>query len=139
MLFGAERAVYYLESPTATLEELDGSAKKGIRQSTEKFLDSPDSAFNKDILSHLQQVRHLKSNTRAFATWCQDEESNRELCVVQAIYKKGNQSAYFSHDRTYNKEGKQWKSRFSQLNDEEYQNWVEQKHKNSDVILVTTD
>lgn len=113
MLFGADRAVYYLPAAKNSLHEIDGSRESGIRQSVEKFLSSPDSAFDKSIHAHLRQARDLETNTRAFATWCQDEDRGRELCVVHDIYRKRNESEYFAKKDEFNREGASFKQEFN--------------------------
>lgn len=139
MLFGAERVVLYLEPPVRTLAALDGSREKHIRRSVEKFLSSPDSAFDKQIDRYLHQVRDLNTNTRAFTTWCQDESSNRELCVVHAIYRKRNEADYFALTSDYNQDGKEFDAQFEQLDETEYENWVENVESDENVIVVSSD
>ena len=136
MLFGAERVVYYLPAAKNTLDDLDGSREKGIRQSTEKFLSSPDSAFDKSIRAHLRQVRDLNTNTRAFATWCQNEDAGKELCVVHDIYRKRNESVYFAKTDEFNREGASFKQEFSQLSEGRFEAWLVEADTDSKVLLV---
>lgn len=139
MLFGAERVVLYLEPPVQTLASIDGSRESAIRQAIEKFLSSPDSTFDKSVDANLHQVRDLNTNTRAFATWCQDEDSKRELCVVHTIYRKRNEADYFAHTNTYSEDGKEYKTRFKGLSDEEYQNWLESMKEQDGLIVVLSE
>lgn len=120
MIFGAERTVLYLESATKALDNIDGSREKAIKQSIENFLSSPDSAFNKSLDSHIHQVRDLNTNTRAFATWCKNEEISKELCVVHVIYRKRNQDDFFARLTQYNSSGKDFKAMFKHLDENEY-------------------
>ncbi|MFD1687529.1 hypothetical protein [Halobellus litoreus] len=139
MIFGAERAVLYLEKPVETLQAIDGSRRQGIRSSIEKLLDSPDSAFDKSVGSHIHQARDLGTYTRAFCTWCVDEDASRELCVVQAIYGKGNEAKYFEMVDRFDQDGKQWKQQFQELPDGNYDEWAESIESNGDLILVRSD
>lgn len=135
-LFGTDRAVVYLEDPTDVLESIDGSRRDGIRTQTEKFLDSPSTAFDKKIDGHLHQVRHLNSNTRAFAAWCQDADAGRELCVVLVIYKKRNEDKFFAKKPAFNNEAGGWRKRFAGLSDDEYQTLLSKLRADPDFNLV---
>lgn len=137
-IFGSKRYVLYLEAATQTLSDIDGSRQKGIRQAVEKFLSSPASAFDKQVSGcrYVWQIRHLSTNTRAFATWCQNKPANAELCVVLDMYDKKNEVEYFDDIDAYNKEGGRFDSNFSELDTEEINHWVESLKNESDIIFI---
>lgn len=135
-LFGTDRAVYYLQAATQTLTALDGSREQAIRSTLEKFLSSPSTAFDKQIAPHVHQARDLNTNTRAFATWCQDRDAGRELCVVHAIYRKRNEAEYFTEKPTFNDQGEEWYSQFLGLTDADYAEFCETMQADDAVILV---
>lgn len=135
-LFGTDRSVLYLEEPTETIADIDGSRSQGIRSATEKFLSSPPTAFDKQIDSHLHQVRHLKSNTRAFAVWCQDQENDRELCVVLVVYRKRNERHFFNRKARFNDEGREWYDRFAGLSSDDYQAFLARRRSDADLLFV---
>lgn len=137
-IFGAKRYILYLEAATQTLSAIDGSRRQGIKQATEKFLSSPESAFDKQVsgYSYVWQIRHLRTNTRAFATWCQNKSANAELCVVLDMYDKKNEADYFAGISEYNDEGKQFDVKFSDLNGEEVRRWAHSMKDESEVILI---
>lgn len=139
MLFGADRDVLYLEDATEAVKTIDGSRSQGIRQSIEKFLDSPDAAFDKQVEPHLHQARDLRTNTRAFCTCCVDEDADRELCVVHTIYDKGDEARFFAKTSEFNAEGETLKQQFEELTDEQYSEWIQSLRSNSDVIVVSND
>jgi len=139
MIFGADRAVLYLEKPVETLDAIDGSRSQGIRRVVEKFLDSPDSTFHKSVGAHLHQARDLGTNTRAFCTWCVDEDASRELCVVQAIYGKGDESRYFDMVDGFDDDGAEWKQQFQELPNGRYNEWAESIEADDNLILVRSD
>lgn len=138
MLFGAQRAVLYLEAANKSLNDLDGSQRKGIRQSVEKFISSPDKAFNKSVDSFTHQSRDLGTNTRAFATWCESKSLNRELCVVHTIYRKKNENKYFAELTQYNKKGREFSEQFDSLTKKTYSQW-EDKMKNKNGTLFVAE
>lgn len=137
-IIGAARYILYLEAATQTLSALDGSRRKGIRQVTEKFLSSPESTFDKQIsrYNYVWQIRHLSTNTCAFATWCQNKTTNTELGVVLDMYDKKNEADYFADISEYNKVGNQFATKFSDLNEEEIHLWADSLKDASEVTLV---
>ena len=139
MLFGAQRAVLYLEAANETLNNLDGSRRKGIRQSVEKFTSSPDKAFNKSVDSFIHQSRDLGTNTRAYATWCASKALSRELCVVHTIYRKKNENKYFAELPLYNEQGREFSEQFDSLSKQTYPEWEEKMKSRSGVLFVTGD
>jgi len=139
MLFGADRDILYLEDATEAVKSIDGSRSQGIRQSIEKFLDSPNAAFDKQVEPHLHQARDLGTNTRAFCTWCVDEDSSRELCVVHTIYDKGDEAKFFAEISEFNTEGEELKQQFEELTDEQYAEWIQSMRSNSNFIVVSNE
>jgi hypothetical protein len=138
-LWGADRLILYLEGPVTTLTELDGAREQDIRNKTRKFLDSPAAAFDKHPTNYIGHIRALNSNTRAFATWCQNTELTRELCVVHEIYRKKNESAYWPDLDDYNKAGEEFASSFRGLTVEKYDSWIEQLHTACDIEVLTSN
>lgn len=136
-IFGADRVVLYLENPTITLSgDLDGSKAKGIRKKTEQFIDSPESAFDKHPKEYVGQIRHLDTKMRAFATWCQNEELLRELCVVQEIYRKSNEKQFWRDIDDYNEWGNEYFDAFSSLDPDDFDAWMARIGSSDDVIVV---
>lgn len=70
---------------------------------------------------------------RAFGTWCRDDD--RELLVVQAIYRKRNEGKYFDYLDEYDAEGREYKDQFQQLTDDEFQAWQQSLRDRDGVIL----
>ena len=124
-LWGADRAVLYLPAATQTLDEIDGSRESGITNEAEKFLGSPRTAWDKHPEDYLWQIRHLGSNTRAFATWCQNEEVDFEMLIVQDIYKKANEDDYWDDTGEYNEAGRKYNEMFAALSREGYEEWID--------------
>lgn len=137
-LWGADRLILYLEGPVITLTELDGAREQDIRNKTRKFLDSPAAAFDKHPADYIGHIRALNANIRAFATWCQNTNLNRELCVVHEIYRKKNESAYWPDLDDYNKAGGEFASSFRDLTTEKYDDWIEQLHMDCDIEVTTS-
>lgn len=135
-LFGADRAVLYLEVATKVLCELDGSKENAIRGAIEQFKKSPKGAFNKHPAEFVGQIRHLDTNTRAFATWCQNEVCSAELCVVQTIYRKSNEDKFFARLQNYNSEGQQYADGIAQLDQDEYDAYLGEHRQKTGVRLV---
>ena len=125
-LFGAGRGVIYLESAVDALRAVDGSREEAITTSVEKFLDSPPSAFNKSVSAHVWQVRDLGTNTRAFATWCQNETIDCELCIVHYIYRKRNEKHAFDQLTAFDNEGESFQDRVSGMSQDRYESWKAQ-------------
>lgn len=122
-IFGADRGVLYLEAPVSALDDLDTSREQGITTATEQFLDSPGGTFDKTIDSSLWQVRDLNTNTRAFATWCQNEELDIELCVIHLVYKKTNESGAFAQRERFNTAGEEFQEMIAEQTKSEYTKW----------------
>lgn len=122
-IFGADRGVLYLEASVSTLENLDTSREQGITTATEQFLDSPKGAFDKSIDSSLWQVRDLNTNTRAFATWCQNQELSIEMCIVHLVYKKTNESDAFAQRSKFNTAGEEFQNLIAEQTDSKYTEW----------------
>jgi hypothetical protein len=135
-IFGADRGVLYLEASVSTLEDLDASREQGITTATEQFLDSPGGTFNKTIDSCLWQVRDLNTNTRAFATWCQNEAHSVELCIVHYVYKKKNESEAFRQQAAFNDAGEEFQELIAEQNISEYRDW-KSKIRNSENYRVS--
>lgn len=135
-LFGAERLVVYLPAACYTLQDIDGSKEKGIRNKTEQFVDSPESTFDKQPREFVGQIRHLNTNVRAFATWCQNEQLDMELCVVHEIYKKKNESEYWNDIDDLDEAGEEFANRFSKLDDEDYNLWMQKLRTDDSIVLV---
>lgn len=130
-IFGADRLVLYLEDAVDALDSLDGSREQRITSAVEKFLDSPESTFDKTVDSHVWQVRDLNTNTRALATWCQNTTVDAELCVVHLIYQKTNERHAFAHRSEFDTEGEAFQERFSGLDSQDYSSWKSQmEHRN---------
>ncbi len=129
-----QRLVYYLEDARDALSSLDGSRETRIRNKLESFLDTPRSAFAKQLAGHVRQVKHRGSKTRAFVTWCRGHF--REVLVVHAVYRKRNEDRFFDYLQEYNHEGKQFADRFRELSDEEFEAWRASAKNRSDVLLV---
>lgn len=137
-LFGADRAVLYQEDPVNVLGEIDGSRSTAIRSSIEKFLDAPDSTFAKTVDDQVWQVRDLKTNTRAFCTWCQNETTNTELCVVHVVYKKANEQEFFRKTPLYSTEGGKIASKYAALGKDQHGEFLDH-HGNADGRLLVTE
>lgn len=136
-LWGADRLILYLEGPVNTLAELDGSREQDIRNEMRKFLDSPASAFDKHPADYIGHIRELGSKTRAFGTWCQNSNLNRELCVIHEIYRKRNESDFWPDLENYNGEGKDFATSFRRLSVEQYDHWTEQLQSASDIEVIS--
>lgn len=135
-LFGASRLVVYLPAARYTLQDIDGSKEKGIRGKTEQFLDSPESTFDKHPREFVGQIRHLDTNVRAFATWCQNGDLGRELCVVHEIYSKENESEYWDAIDDLDDAGAGFANGFAELDDGDYRPWMQKLRTDDDIILV---
>jgi hypothetical protein len=135
-LWGADRYVVYLEAAVDTLRAVDGARESGIRRSVEKFLDSPESAFDKYPATHLGQVRHLDTKMRAFCTWCQNDTLCAEACVVHEIYQKDNERAYWRDLDAYDEAGEEFARTFDELAAGASDEWLGQLHAAEDVLLV---
>lgn len=122
-IFGADRGVLYLEDPVTALNGLDTSREQGITTAIEQFLDSPGGTFDKTIDSALWQVRDLNTNTRAFATWCQNEGLNVELCIVHLIYEKTNESDAFTQRERFNAAGEEFQNLIAEQTKPGYTKW----------------
>lgn len=125
-LWGANRAVLYLPAAAKTLDAIDGFRVNGITNTIEKFLDSPESAWDKTAGEFVWQARHLDSNTRAFTTWCQNEAADCELLVVLNIYKKSNEDAYWADIGDYNEQGQRYIEEFASMAADGVDEWVEE-------------
>ena len=68
-----------------------------------------------------------------------DEDASRELCVVQAIYGKGDESRYFDMVDVFDEDGAEWKQQFQELPDGRYDEWAESIEADDDLILVRSD
>lgn len=137
-LWGADRIVLYLEAPVLALEDLDGSREQKFRAEAQKFLDSPAAAFDKHPSDYIDHIRELNSKTRAFATWCQNQAIDRELCVVHEIYRKKNEAKYWDDLEDYDAEGQQFASKFQELTSDEYDKWLESLKADSEIEVVTS-
>lgn len=135
-LFGADRIVAFLPAATITLDDLDGHREKHIRRETEKFLKSPESAFAKHPEDHISQIKHRDSKMRAFATWCQNEDLQAELCVVHEIYRKKNEGEYWDTIDEYNEEGAEYSIQFSQIDTEQFQDWKAKIRDDADTLVL---
>ena len=74
---------------------------------------------------------------RAFATWCQNSDLDRELSVVHQIYRKKNESAYWEDVNGLNEEGEKFASMFQDLTEERFQKWESKVQDSRDMILET--
>ena len=137
-LWGADRAVLYDRNAVTTLAELDGSRRIGIRQQLEKFLDSPSRAFDKSVGSFVHQARHLDSNTRAFATWCQNKAASRELCVVHTVYRKKNEKHYFGKLDEVNEVGRRWVAEVGDQTAADFDAAIDSRRGDDTYIVKTT-
>lgn len=135
-IFGAQRVILYLPAAVKTLHDLDGAREKGIKTSAEKFLNSPESAFDKHPKEFVSHVRNLNTNTRAFGTWCQNRTVDSELCVVQDIYRKTNEDAFWRDIDDYNDQGKDYFGKFKQLDKVSYQEWLDKVSNDSSTKVV---
>lgn len=138
-LWGASRIILYLEGPVRALDDLDGSREQDFRTEARKFLDSPAAAFDKHPAEYLGHVRELGSKTRGFATWCQNTELNRELCVVHEIYKKENESKYWADLEEYDDAGQEFARQFSRLDSAKYEKWIRSMRASSETEIVVSD
>lgn len=137
-IWGADRVVLYLEGPVRTLDELDGSREQAFRAEVRKFLDSPAATFDKHPADYVGHVRELGSKTRGFATWCQNRELERELCVVHEIYRKQNEKEFWADLGDYDAEGRTFATKFGQLTRGRYDEWLESVRSRSGVEVVTS-
>jgi hypothetical protein len=138
-IFGADRIVVYLPAATETLKALDGSREKGIRDAIEGFLDSPESVFNKHPREYIGQIRDLDTNTRAFASWCQNQTLDKELCVVHEVYQKKNEGEYWGEINDLNENGSEFSGAFVGLIKSEYGPWRDKVASDPDTIFTSTD
>lgn len=136
-VWGADRAVVYVGDAIDALSELDGDRVSGIRDSAEKFLESPGSAFDKSPRPHVQQVRDLDSNTRAFAVWCQNADEEFEVCIVYAVYKKTNENHYFGEVDEFNNNGQQYEAAVSGMSASRFQQKLDDWAASEDSIVVS--
>ncbi len=124
VIWDANRLVLYLPAAALTLADIDGSREKGITNQAEKFLNSSKATFNKRPGDFVWQIRDLGTNTRAFATWCQNHNIDCEMCVVQDVYGKKNEEEYWEDLGDYDEAGRRYCSMFEDLSQEEYDEWV---------------
>lgn len=135
-LFGANRTVLYLENAVDALKSLDGSRRDRITGAIEQFLDSPPGAFKKHPREYVGQIADRGSNTRAFATWCQSDSINIELCVVQIIYRKSNEDRFWDAIQQYNEEGEAFVDGISGMGSAEYEGYIEEARSEPDLRVV---
>jgi hypothetical protein len=135
-LWGADRVILYLEAAVKTLDDLDGSREQKFRTEARKFLDSPSTVFDKHPADYIGHIRHLNTNTRGFATWCQNDNLGCELCIVHEVYKKSNEGDYWSDLYDYNEAGEEFEVRFQQLDPGQYDEWVTSLQEDNGVIVV---
>lgn len=135
-IFGAERHVLYLEAAKQALDDIDGSREKAIRSSVEKFQSSPASAFDDHPGEFFGKIRDLDTNTRAFATWCQNHSADAELCVVQVIYKKTNEDEIWAKQSVFNREGRKFTEGIQEMNPGGYEDYIDGARNNPDLLLV---
>jgi hypothetical protein len=135
-IFGAGRLVVYLPAATLALEDLDGSREQAIRRKAKKFLKSPESAFDKHPRDYIGHIRDLDTKTRAFATWCQNEDIQVEICLVHDIYRKENERDYWIDVDAYNNEGEGFDEEFQKLSKGEFDSWVQEKTNDDSVVVV---
>lgn len=138
-IWNADRFVLYLPVATKTLTDIDGSREKEIRNATKKFLSSPEATADKRPEDYVWQIRGLSTNTRAFATWCQNTAANAEAFVVLDIYEKSNEEDYWADIDTYNEHGEQYHRTFNSLAPEEFDDWVEQVSQREGIEVVRDD
>lgn len=137
-LWGADRAILYLEASVKAVDDLDGSREQDFRAEARKFLDSPAAAFDKHPADYVGHIRELGSKTRAFATWCQSQELDRELCVVHEIYRKENEKQYWQSLDEYDKEGQKFATKFRELSTDQYDEWVASLRAAPGIELITS-
>jgi hypothetical protein len=135
-LWGADRFVLYLQAAVVALDDIDGSREKGIRNTTEKFLDSPGSTFDKYRGGYIGHIRDLDTKMRAFGTWCQNQQIDCEVCIVHDIYKKRNESAYWRDLEDYDRAGGEYATQFESLTTDTYEKWLRKLRTTDDVLLV---
>lgn len=135
-IWGANRLVVYQPTAVETLEELDGTREQRIRQKIDQFLDSPESVFDKHPRNTVGQIRHLDTNTRAFATWCQNTTLDVELCIVQEIYQKKNEGDFWENIDEYTKRGSEYVNQFSRMDTSVFDDWKAAFSDRHDLILV---
>lgn len=138
-LWGADRAILYLEAPVRALDDLDGSREQEFRAEARKFLDSPATTFDKHPAEYVGHIRELGSKTRGFATWCQNRRLDRELCVVHEIYRKENEAQYWSDLQAYDEAGHEFAVKFRDLDSNEYSEWTDSMRATPGVELVTSN
>lgn len=138
-IWGADRVVLYLEGPVRTLDDLDGSREQDFRTETRKFLDSPATAFDKHPADYVGHIRELGSKMRGFATWCQNQDLERELCVIHEIYRKKNEKEFWADLEEYNAEGREFATKFGQLGPGRCDEWLNSVRSRSGVEVVTSD
>lgn len=136
-IFGAGRLVVYLPAAMEALEGLDGSREQSIRKQAEKFISAPESAFDKHPREYVSHIRHLDSNTRAFATWAQNTTLDRELCVVHEIYRKKNEDLYWADIEDLNERGAEFASGFEELNESDFDGWISKIESSDEVVVVS--
>ena len=129
-----QRFAYYLEDASDSLSALDGSRANRFRTTAESFLDGPRSAFSKRFSPNVRQLKHRRSKTGGFGTWCRSEA--REVLVVHVVYRKRNEESFFEHVDDYDEEGSQFKDRFEKLSDDEFEAWRASAKSHDEVTLV---
>ena len=129
-----DRFVYYLGASVRILSDVDTSRSSRFRAKVESFLDTPQSAFEKRLSPHVRQIKHRGAKLRAFATWYRDD--SREVLVVHFVYRKRNEAKHFDRLDAYNEEGKQFKDRFRELTDDEFEAWRRSAKNQNEVILA---
>lgn len=138
-IWDARRLILYLPAAKASLDDLDGSRESDIRKEALNFLRSPSTAFSKHPRDYVSQIKHRPSKTRGFATWCQNDDIDVELCVVLDIYRKENEDEYWRDIRDYDEWGEQYTAQFETLSEAEFQDMVERFREDSSMIVVSED
>lgn len=129
-----QRFVYYLRASVRILSDVDNSRSLRFQAKVESFLDTPESAFAKQLSPNVRQIKHRGAKLRAFVTWCRDD--SREVLVVHFVYRKRNEGKHFDRLDDYDEEGRQFKERFRDLTDDEFEAWRQSAKHRDDVILV---
>jgi len=129
-----QRFVYYIEASARKLSTVDSSRSNRFRTKAESFIDTPRSAFAKSLAPNVRQIKHRGAKLRAFATWCRGEQ--RAVLVVHFVYRKRNEQRHFERLDDYDEEGKQFKERFRELTDSEFEAWRRSARASDEVILV---
>lgn len=138
-IWDGRRVILYLPAAKASLDDIDGSRESDIRKEAQYFLRSPSTAFSKHPRDYVGQIKHRPSKTRGFATWCQNDDIDVELCVVHDIYRKKNEDEYWKDIRDYDEQGERYAAQFETLTEAEFLDMMERFRDDSNMLVVSDD